>query len=200
MCGIFWGILFPVIEGEGKEWVELSVKELVWNRKIVGVFFLKKKPNKTKQHLLDKIFLICKVHWVLSLECFIFTDAQLSHFCWVLFCCVSLPAGEPPAEAQAPAPGGGCFRQHVPLQRGGWAAGALHGGRLHGHGGFWELWAQVQGNCSWARSSVVIAQAMWSSGKSVSAVSLAKEYYSFPQGNKDINLFLATWKIILVKG
>lgn len=41
-------------------------------------------------------------------------------------------------------------------------------------------------------SSVVIAKAVWSSGKSASAVSLAKEHYSFPQGNKDINLFLAT--------
>lgn len=52
MCGIFWGILFPVIEGEGKQWAELSVKELLWNRKIFGFFVLagkkKKKTTTTK--------------------------------------------------------------------------------------------------------------------------------------------------------
>lgn len=36
-----------------------------------------------------------------------------------------------------------------------------------------------------------MAQTVWSSGKSVSAVSLAKEHYSFLQGNKGIDLFLA---------
>lgn len=49
------------------------------------------------------------------------------------------------AEAQAPAAVGGRLGQHVPLQRRGRQAGALHGGRVHGHGGAGELRAQVQG-------------------------------------------------------
>lgn len=38
---------------------------------------------------------------------------------------------------------------------------------------------------------MVIAQTIWNSGKSVSAVSLAKGHYSFLQGNKGTDLFLA---------
>lgn len=168
--------------------------------KQLGVFVLEKKPTKRNNFWSIKFSWLAMCIGCSFWDCFICTDVWLSHLSCALLCCVSLPAGEPPAEAQAPAAGGGCVGQHVPLQRRGRAAGALHGGRLHGHGGLWELWAQIQGNCSWPRSSGVIAQPVCSSGKSVPAVSLAKEYYSFPQGNKDISLFPATWKIILVKG
>lgn len=56
-----------------------------------------------------------------------------------------LAAWRSSAEAQAPAAVGGHLGQHVPLQRRGRPAGALHGGRVHGHGGAGELRAQVQG-------------------------------------------------------
>lgn len=56
-----------------------------------------------------------------------------------------LAARRSSAEAQAPTAVGGRLGQHVPLQRRGRQAGALHGGRVHGHGGAGELRAQVQG-------------------------------------------------------
>lgn len=49
------------------------------------------------------------------------------------------------AEAKAPAAAGRRLGQHVPLQRRGRQAGALHGGGVHGDGGAGELRAQVQG-------------------------------------------------------
>lgn len=49
------------------------------------------------------------------------------------------------AEAQTFTGAGGRLGQHVPLQRRGRQAGALHGGCVYGHGGSGELREQVQG-------------------------------------------------------
>lgn len=61
-----------------------------------------------------------------------------------MFPCV-FTAGQPSAEAQASEGVGRRVGQHVPLQRRGRQAGALHGGCVYGHGGSGELRAQVQG-------------------------------------------------------
>lgn len=54
-------------------------------------------------------------------------------------------AGQSPAEAQALTGASRRVGQHVPLQRRGRQTGALHGGRVYGHGGPGELRAQIQG-------------------------------------------------------
>lgn len=54
-------------------------------------------------------------------------------------------AGQSSAEAQTFTSVSRRIGQHVPLQRRGRQAGALHGGRVYGHGGSGELRAQVQG-------------------------------------------------------